>query len=109
MSTITLQKNSLYLTKDDKLAYCMGINDRNSYAICLVVEESANVSGMLVCMYRYYALDGTYPSYKGLDIIKKIDRFSKYYKEHQSIIRKFLHYIDVEKETLKEFSIFFIR
>lgn len=103
-----LQKNKAYLTKNNDIIYILYINNKNKWAAGICIHPELKTLSYYLAFFRYYSLDGEYNSNINYNITKELTKFNKEYRKYNKIIKSIEHFIDSEKEVMKEFSIFFI-
>lgn len=103
-----IQKNKTYLTKNDEIVYILYINDRNKWAAGICINPKLKTFQNYIAFFRYYSLDGLYSHNIEYNIVKELTKFTKEYKKYNNIIKSIIHFINTEKDILKEFSIFYI-
>lgn len=103
-----LKENQIYLLKNNEIAFCHTINKKHGWCLCIATCNSSKDCKEILCMTRYYELDGNYSHNDSYDIIKPLTKFTKEYKQNKNKIECLLNYLKKDRDIIERLSIFFI-
>ena len=88
---INLEKDNMYLTRNNKIVYVLALNSKQSYAICILVNTKLKNNDYL-CIIKYYPLNGIDGNNDNYSIKRKIKYLDNDYLNNLKVIHKLQNY-----------------